>query len=68
VDLNNPKMIKKIQKHFKFKKISSLDLKEHPNENLFIEYNHLTSKSTILMVEVSINQNFFSLLIGKHFQ
>jgi hypothetical protein len=55
VDLNNPKMIKKIQKHFKFKKISSLDLKEHPNGNLFIEYNHLTLKSTILMVEVDIN-------------
>jgi hypothetical protein len=68
MDLNNPKMIKKIQKHLKFKKISSLDLKEHPNRNLFIEYNHLTSKSTILMVEVGINQNFFSLLIGKHIQ
>jgi hypothetical protein len=59
MDLNNPKMIKKIQKHLKFKKISSLDLKKHPNGNLFIKYNHLTSKSTILMVEVVSTRTFF---------
>jgi len=40
-----------------------IDNKEHPNRTLFIEYNTLTLKSTILMVEINVkskkSNNFF---------
>jgi hypothetical protein len=40
-----------------------IDNKGHPNRTLFIEYNTLTLKSTILMVEINVkskkSNNFF---------